>query len=718
MMLMRHAAVDLAPFAPETLGDVIYDVFRTEPDRLLAAVVDPQGRPLGLVERHSFFLRIASEYGRALYARRPISLLMQTDPLVVEGDRAISEFTAATLTARASDLLKGFIVTEDGRYAGVGAALSLLRVVNDQALRNAGDLKIAAEELRFAHAAVAREKLFIDTVVENIPTMLTVKSAADDRFLLVNRAAEELLGYTREELIGRHASEVFPAEEAAAITEQDRQVRASGHALFVEERVRRKTGEERRFSTRKLAVADETGAARWVLCVSEDVTDRREAQARIERLAHYDPLTGLSNRALFGAQLQGAVDAAARDGAPAAVFCIDLDHFKAVNDTLGHGAGDALLGAVAERLRACIRVEDAVARLGGDEFAIVQASVETPDAARRLAARIVETLSQPYEIGGQQAVIGASVGVALHPQDGREPDELLKRADMALYRAKAQGRGRYQMFLPEMDAELQARRRMEIDLRRALKHGELTLHFQPQFDLAADRVGGCEALVRWNHPQRGLVPPGEFIGLAEEIGLIRPLGEWVLRAACEEAALWPDHVRLAVNVSPIQFRDRRLARAVTSALGASGLRADRLELEITESVLLQDDEANLRVLHQLKTLGCRIALDDFGTGFSSLSYLRRFPFDKIKIDRAFVKDLPGDKGSLAIIRAVTTLAQSLGMSTTAEGVETPGQLRELKRVGCDQIQGFLLGRPMAAEPLRRLLAPSAASARDPDRRAA
>ncbi len=705
MMLMRDAAVQRPPFGPDTLGDVIYEVFRAEPDWLLAAVVDPAGRPLGLVERHSFFLRMASEYGRALYARRPISLLMQTDPLVVEGDRAISEFTATTLTARASDLLRGFIVTERGLYAGVGAALGLLRAVNEQALRNAGDLKIAAEELRYAHASVAREKLFIDTVVENIPTMLTVKSVADDRFLLVNRAAEEMLGYDRAELLGRQACEVFPADEAAAITAQDRQVRATGEALFVEERVRRKTGEERRLSTRKLAVADETGAARWVLCVSEDVTDRREAQARIERLAHYDPLTGLPNRALFGAQLQTAVETAARDGVLAAVFCIDLDHFKAVNDTLGHGAGDALLSAVSERLRACLRAEDCVARLGGDEFAVVQAGVETPEAARRLAARMVDTLSQPYEIGGQQALIGASVGVAFHPQDGRDPDELLKRADMALYRAKAQGRGRYQVFLPEMDAELQARRRLEIDLRRALKHGELTLHFQPQFDLGADRIGGCEALVRWNHPERGLVPPGEFIGLAEEIGLIRPLGEWVLRAACEEAALWPDHVRLAVNVSPIQFRDRRLSRAVASALGASGLRADRLELEITESVLLQDDEANLRVLHQLKALGCRIALDDFGTGFSSLSYLRRFPFDKIKIDRSFVKDLPDDRGSLAIIRAVTTLAQSLGMSTTAEGVETPAQLRELQRVGCDQIQGFLLGRPMPAEPLRRLLAP-------------
>ena len=704
MKLMREAAERLAAFSPDATGDVIYQAFGAEPDRLLAAIVDGEGRPVGLVERHSFFLKMASEYGRALYARRPISMLMDPHPLVVDGDREVSDFTAAVLSARASDLLKGFIVVEGGRYFGVGAPLMLLKAVNDEAVRVTQALSLAADELTAANRAIVRDKLFTDTVVENIPAMLFVKSAIDDRFVLVNRAAEEMLGYSREELLGRSAAEVFSAEEAAAIAAQDRDVLASGQVqVIAEEQVKRKTGEERRFSTRKLSVADETGAARWILCVSEDITERKADQARIEKLAHYDPLTGLANRVLFQRQLEAGLESARRGGGQAAVFCIDLDHFKSVNDTLGHGSGDALLAAVAERLRNCVRAEDAVARLGGDEFALFQADTRGVDDTRKLATRIVEILSQPYEIEGQQAVIGASVGYAVHPADGGTPGELLQRADMALYRAKAGGRGRWRAFAPEMDAELQARRRLEVALRRALTRGELVLHYQPLMALAGDRIVGCEALVRWNHPERGLVPPGEFIALAEEIGLIRPLGEWVLRAACEAAARWPEEMTLAVNVSPVQFGDRRLPRMVAQALAASGLPAHRLELEITEGVLLKENAGNLKTLHALKSLGCRIALDDFGTGYSSLSYLRSFPFDKIKIDRSFVSGLPDDSGSTAIITTVTSLARSLGMTTTAEGVETVEQLEALRVMGCDQAQGFLISRPAPGAEIQRLL---------------
>jgi diguanylate cyclase (GGDEF)-like protein/PAS domain S-box-containing protein len=695
MTLIRDITVYSPSFKAETLGEEIYEWFKSEPDFLLAPVVDDQGRPIGLVERHSFFLRMASQYGRAIYAPRPISMMMDPNPLIVEGGRDISDFTSATLSARPSDLLGGFIVAEDGRYAGVGGALSLLRAAREETDRAALEVRNLAERLQAA-------KVFTDTIVENIPAMLFVKSFDDDRFVLVNRAVEDTLGYSRDELVGRRAADIFSAETAALIRAQDETLISTGENLFIDnERLRRKDGEERQFSTRKLAVPDKSGSAHWIVSVSEDITERKRAEARVERLAHYDALTGLANRILFKDELEAALQSAAKDDQSAAVYCIDLDHFKAVNDTLGHGAGDTLLTLVAQRLTQCVRTGDTVARLGGDEFAIVQRGTGLAEIARELAGRIVAALSEPYDINGHQVVIGASIGIALFPIDGRLAGDLLKKADVALYRAKAHGRGAYRVFTPEMDAELQARRSLEVDLRHALTAGEFDLHYQPLLDLKTDQVAGCEALIRWNHPVRGLVMPGDFISLTEEIGLIRPIGEWVLRAACAEAATWPEHVTLAVNVSPLQFRDRRLAGTIMSALATSGLPAARLELEITESVLLQDDEANMRVLHQLKTMGCRISLDDFGTGYSSLSYLRRFPFDKIKIDRCFVRDLPRDQGSVAIIQAITSLASSLGMCTTAEGVETLDQLNVLQSLGCNQVQGYIIGRPTPADKLKQ-----------------
>ena len=386
-----------------------------------------------------------------------------------------------------------------------------------------------------------------------------------------------------------------------------------------------------------------------------------------------------------------------------AVLCLDLDRFKPVNDTLGHPVGDALLRAVAARLLACVREGDTAARLGGDEFAVLQAGAGQPEAAGALARRLVEALSAPYEVLGHQVVVGASVGVALAPGDGRDPDELLKRADMALYRAKADGRGTFRSFEPGMDARLQARRLLELDLRKALAAGELELHYQPLVDLRTGAVSALEALLRWRHPARGLVPPGEFVPLAEEIGLIVPVGGWVLRRACADAAGWPGGVRVAVNLSAAQFRGRELVAAVVGALAAAGLAPARLELEITETVLLRDGEATLATLRELRALGVRIAMDDFGTGYSSLGYLRSFPFDKIKIDRCFVRDLGASADCEAIVRAVTGLGGSLGIATTAEGVETEEQLERLRAEGCDEAQGFHLGRPMPAADVRALL---------------
>jgi diguanylate cyclase (GGDEF)-like protein len=440
-----------------------------------------------------------------------------------------------------------------------------------------------------------------------------------------------------------------------------------------------------------------TEDGRW-LATYEDVTERRQAEAKIMHMARHDALTGLPNRVLFRDKMEQAL----RRGERLAVMFLDLDRFKGVNDSLGHSVGDALLCAVTERLQRVVRGVDTVARLGGDEFAIVQSQARPSDAGE-LAAKVIEALLEPFEVHGHQVIIGTSIGIAVAPTDGNEPDQLLRNADMALYRAKANGRGSYHFFQPEMDAQMQERRRLELDLRKALLANEFELYYQPLIQLASGEICGFEALLRWNHPERGLVGPDEFIPVAEEIGLIVPLGEWVLRQACKDATAWPDKITVAVNLSAAQFRNPTLSLSVVSALGQSGLSPSRLELEITETVLLQDDRAVLDTLHQMRDLGVRICMDDFGTGYSSLSYLRSFPFGKIKIDRSFVHELGKQNDCVAIIRAVTRLGASLGMITTAEGVETEQQLEILRAEGCVQAQGFLFSRPKPLSEIPALL---------------
>ncbi len=440
-----------------------------------------------------------------------------------------------------------------------------------------------------------------------------------------------------------------------------------------------------------------TADGRWV-ATYEDVTERRQAEAKIMHMARHDALTNLPNRVLFKDKMEEAL---AR-GDELAVMFLDLDRFKSVNDSLGHPVGDALLCAVTERLQQVVLDADTVARLGGDEFAIVQRNT-SPNDASELAARIIDTLVEPFDVHGHQVIIGTSIGIAMAPSDGNEPDQLLRNADMALYRAKADGRGAYHFFQPEMDAQMQERRRLELDLRKALIGDQFELHYQPLVDVDSGEVSGFEALIRWNHPERGLVTPDEFIPVAEEIGLIVPLGDWVLKQACRDAATWPAKLTVAVNLSAVQFRNPSLALSVVSALGQSGLAAARLELEITETVLLQDDKAVLDTLHQFHDLGVRICMDDFGTGYSSLSYLRSFPFDKIKIDRSFIRELGKESDGVAIVRAVMELGSSLGMITTAEGVETEEQLEILRREGCMQVQGFLFGNPRPAAEVAAML---------------
>jgi diguanylate cyclase (GGDEF)-like protein len=444
-----------------------------------------------------------------------------------------------------------------------------------------------------------------------------------------------------------------------------------------------------------------SGCGGWMMTF-EDITARRHAEQQVVFMARHDALTGLHNRNFFRERIETAVAHASRATA-AAVLYLDLDHFKHVNDTLGHPVGDGLLRAVAERLSACVRQLDTVARFGGDEFAVVQVGPERVEDVVTLAQRIIDVLGKPYEIDGHHVIIGASVGIAMANTDGSDADTLLKNADIALYRAKAEGRGVYRFFAAEMDARLQERRILELELHRALIDDEFELFYQPLVDLATDRISSFEALLRWNHPTRGLVDPVEFIWLAEETGLIVTLGAWVLRQACQEAMTWPDDVRLAVNLSPVQFKRHDLVYDVTEALGGSGLPARRLDLEITESVLLTNNAEHVGILQELRALGVHISMDDFGTGYSSLSYLRSFPFDKIKIDQSFIRDLPHDKDAVAIVRAITAMGISLGMATVAEGVERPDQVAQLRDEGCAEVQGYLFSVPRPTSDIPGLL---------------
>ncbi|MGD0723669.1 MAG: EAL domain-containing protein [Roseiarcus sp.] len=431
----------------------------------------------------------------------------------------------------------------------------------------------------------------------------------------------------------------------------------------------------------------------------EDVTEAVRAEERIRFLGSHDALTGLPNRTLLRDRIGEALARARRSG----MFCIhylDLDNFKSVNDTHGHQFGDMLLRQASARLTRCLREMDVLARLGGDEFVVLQVDLERPEQAGSLARRLVEAIAEPFDLEGRQVYLGVSIGVSVFPGDGANAEDLLKHADMAMYRSKSEGRATYRFFELAMDARIQERRLLELDLRRAVANGEFELYYQPQVDAITEAVIGCEALLRWRHPTRGMVPPGEFIGVAEEIGVIVPLGAWVLQQACRDAANWPDQIGVAVNLSSAQFKGVALVQTVVGALEAARLAPTRLELEITESVLLADNDSTLASLNALRALGVRIAMDDFGTGYSSLSYLRAFPFDKIKIDRSFIQDIDERGDCAAIVRAVAGLGAALGMVTTAEGVETAEQLRQIRAHGCTEVQGYFFGRPCPADALR------------------
>jgi diguanylate cyclase (GGDEF)-like protein len=540
----------------------------------------------------------------------------------------------------------------------------------------------------------------LSAAINNMPLGLCMFDA-EQKLIVCNQRYAEIYGVSEEH--------TRPGTPLKAILKHRLKVPADAHGaeLAMMERLTAIKAGKPWFSINELSDGRVIAASHHPLsnggsvATHEDVTERREAEQRIAHMAHHDALTDLPNRIRFREEMIEALSRVNR-GETLAVLCIDLDHFKDVNDTLGHPIGDALLRQVSERLGNCVRPSDAVARLGGDEFAVIQTAADQPVTATAMANRIIRELAVPFDLGGHQAVIGASIGISVAPSDGDNADELLKKADMALYRAKEDGRGTYRFFEPEMDARMQRRRALEIDLRKALALHQFEVHYQPLLNLVRDQISGFEALVRWRHPERGMVQPNDFIPLAEETGLIGPIGNWVLNQACSDAMKWPDQVKIAVNLSPVQFNNT-LVLDVISALSKSGLAPNRLELEITETVLMQDTDSTITMLNQLRDLGVRIVMDDFGTGYSSLGYLRKFPFDKIKIDRSFINDMDEKADSIAIVRAVTGLGATLGISTTAEGVETVEQLRQLRLEGCTEVQGFLISKPRPASELADLL---------------
>ena len=547
-------------------------------------------------------------------------------------------------------------------------------------------------ERRKAVDELHRTKMFLDTVIDNVPLPIVVKTVKDSRFVLINKASEEMHGRPREWTIGKTLFDMFPKERADIIKAQDAECFVSEQPVIISDHTIPTSKGDRIVVSKKVAIRGQDGKPEYLLTLLDDVTERRQAEQRITHMAHSDALTDLPNRAAFSERLSAILKLSQAQRRSFAVLCMDLDSFKEVNDIYGHAVGDTLLCMVADRLRS-IDGDIYIARLGGDEFTIIAENGERSSIGR-LTDRLLAAFADDFEIEGHRLVQDLSIGVAIYPAHGTDDKTLMKNADAALYHAKSQDSGSVQYFEAEMDARSRERNALKVDLDFAIARNEIQLHYQPQLKMTGETTG-FEALARWHSPKRGIVSPAEFIPLAEESSLILVLGERVLREACREAASWDKPLKVAVNVSPIQFRHGDLPRLVHSVLMESGLEANRLELEITEGVLIDDFSRAVSILRRLKALGVQIVLDDFGTGYSSLSYLRAFPFDKLKIDRSFIADLEGNQQSIAIVQAVIGLCRSLKIPVLAEGVETKAQHAFLTREGCDEVQGYLTGRPLA-----------------------
>jgi diguanylate cyclase (GGDEF)-like protein len=605
------------------------------------------------------------------------------DPAIAVSPLLLSPYTLAVSIAGAATALLGV------SFVAVSAATAR------QQLMEASDKEIAHQAARF------------ELALTNLSQGVCLFDR-DQRVIVANDSYAKLYGLDRETIEpGTPLREILEARVAAGIYAQD-----TDPEKFIKKAIATFNQEV----TETLHLADGRSIAvlrrplpdGGVISTHEDITDRLRAEKKIAYLAKHDILTELPNRALLRECLERAIAAMNEGGRPLAVLLLDLDHFKEVNDTLGHPVGDALLKEVAVRLSHCTKTGDTIGRLGGDEFAILQRTAFPEIESARLAERVLKALHRPFDIGGQVISVGASIGITIAPGDGNTPDELLNNADLALHQAKSDGRGNYRLFEPTMDQRMRARRALEADLRNALKNGEFSLLYQPVLDLTLNEIRSFEALVRWRHPVRGEVAPSEFVPVAEETGLIVTLGEWVLRQACEDAAAWPDHFTIAVNLSPAQFKSQRLAETVVRTLASTGLPARRLELEVTESVMLSDERKAFDALRQLHDIGVSLALDDFGTGYSSLSVLRKFPFNKIKIDRSFISELSAaNYEALALVRSVAQLGASLGMTVTAEGVETADQMSLVRSEGCTDAQGYYISPPKTPDEVERLLGESA-----------
>jgi diguanylate cyclase (GGDEF)-like protein/PAS domain S-box-containing protein len=579
-------------------------------------------------------------------------------------------------------------LTYEGRPAGICAIVDLT------------DRNRAEEEVR-------RTRTFLDTIINNVPSAIVVKELPGRHYVMVNRTGEKYFGRPASAMIGKTAADVFPKAVADIVDARDRQFLETGEGGFFDDHpLLRPDGNARIVTSTRVPIAGPDGKPQYLLDVIQDVTQRKRDEARIAHMAHHDSLTDLPNRASFSEHLAAMLEKMESAQDSFAVLCIDLDRFKEINDVFGHAVGDEMLRQVSGRLRqAC---EGAfLARLGGDEFTVISPAGPQPAGAEAISERLYAAMASDIEIQGHPLRAGLTIGVSLYPNDGTDAASLIAHADAALYRAKAEARGSIRFFEPDMDKRLREKRALQHDLRLALAHNELGLYYQPQALIGGD-ITGFEALARWHHPGRGLVPPSVFIPLAEESGLIIALGEWVLREACREAASWPKPLHIAINLSPVQFQHGDLAALVHSVLLETGLKASRLELEITEGVLITDFSRAVSILRRLKTLGVRIVMDDFGTGYSSLSYLQAFPFDKIKIDQAFISNLEQSPQSAAIIRAVIGLGRGLDLPITAEGVETQAQLDFLARESCQEIQGYFIGRPKPIASYAEMVGRSAA----------
>ncbi|MBO1324616.1 EAL domain-containing protein [Acetobacter sp. TBRC 12305] len=681
---MRDIAVNVPSVSSNETGANIFALFQENTELSEIPVVDAHNRPVGIIGRWTFLLRVGHRFGYEIFANRSISLLMDRNPILVDADEFVSDFVDTILNTHLLNQLTGFIITKNQEYYGVGSTFNLTKALHAQAVDTIKELRQTAGELRQANKIILRDKLFISTIIDNIPTAIQVRDVNTGDTIIHNRAAEEV-GLSSQSFILNALDDTLPDVSVSQADDTTWHARIGKSEQTLTDR----QGIERILSKRNLLIDDDDGNRRWELCVADDITEYREAQRSIEQLAHYDNLTGLPNRNYFSSKLNAMAD---QQEFEFFLLYIDLDHFKSINDVHGHSGGDELLRKAASRLQACCRQDDFVARLGGDEFAMIWPYCSATAPIEPRLGELIKLLSAPYTVQDNEVVVGASIGAAHFPDQANDSATLLRYADMALYKAKALGRCQYKLFDNALSREMSERAELVAALHKMVDGEGLSLHYQPIYCLTTNKIRSFEALARWHHAERGTIPPDIFIRLVEDTGLIHQFGERVLRMACYEARTWPKTVTVSVNVSPLQLKRRQFPDVIRTILEETGLEPSRLDLEITESVLMDEYEYKNSILNDIREIGCNISIDDFGTGYSSLSYLWKLPFDKIKIDRSFVQALP-DPTAKEIIQSIVGIASIRAKTVIVEGVESQIQLDAVRAMKCTEAQGYFLGRP-------------------------